>query len=297
MRDYGKVSPQFWIGKTGKLLRGDVQAQLLALYLMTSPHANMIGVFHCPIAYMAHETGLPLEGASKALQSLIDSDFCTYDAENEYVFVHEFAAHQVGESLAASDNRCKGVRNELSKVPKGQCWQGFIDRYRSEFHLDDSAPDARGYEAPSKPLRSQKQKQEQKDIYVASETLPTDEPAAQPAGGGLPAVDTSLIVDLYHEVLPELPRARLMTDSRRRALTKRWRWLFTSRRDDGSMRATTRQEALDWFREFFDRVRDSDWLMGRGARAKGHESWQCDLDFLLSDRGLLAVVEKTAVTA
>jgi hypothetical protein len=69
MRDFGKVNPQFWIGSTGKRLRGNPEAQLVALYLMTCPHANMIGVFHCPILYISHETGLPLEGASKGLRS------------------------------------------------------------------------------------------------------------------------------------------------------------------------------------------------------------------------------------
>ena len=78
MRDYAKVLPSFWIGPSGKKLRGDMEAQLLALYLMTSPHANMIGVYHCPILYMAHETGMPLEGATKALQRLCEAGFCHY---------------------------------------------------------------------------------------------------------------------------------------------------------------------------------------------------------------------------
>lgn len=155
MRDYGKVSPQFWIGKTGKALRGNAEAQILALYLMTSPHANMIGVYHCPIAYMAHETGLTIEGSSKALQSLIEIDFCTFDADDEYVFVHQFALHQVGESLSTTDKRCKGVENELAKVPKNQCWQAFRARYAVPYNLQVT-------EAPSKPLASQKQKQKQK---------------------------------------------------------------------------------------------------------------------------------------
>jgi hypothetical protein len=155
MRDYGKVSPQFWIGKTGKSLRGEADAQILALYLMTSPHANMIGVYHCPIAYMAHETGLTIEGASKSLQRLVELDFCTFDADDEYVFVHQFALHQVGESLSTSDKRCKGVENELAKVPKNQCWQSFRARYAVPYNLPLT-------EAPSKPLASQKQKQKQK---------------------------------------------------------------------------------------------------------------------------------------
>jgi hypothetical protein len=162
MRDYGKVSPQFWIGRTGKALRGNAEAQVLALYLMTSPHANMIGIYHCPVAYMAHETGLSLEGASKALQSLIEADFCTFDAVDEYVFVHQFALHQVGESLLPTDKRCKGVENELAKVPKNQCWQSFRARYAEPYNLPIASQNASPSEVPPKPLPSQKQKQKQK---------------------------------------------------------------------------------------------------------------------------------------
>jgi hypothetical protein len=180
MRDYGKVSPQFWIGKTGKSLRGNPDAQLLALYLMTSPHSNMIGVYHCPIAYMAHETGMTFEGASKALQCLIEADFCTFDAEDEYVFVHQFAIHQIGESLDPKDKRGKGVENELAKVPKNQCWQAFIDRYAVPYNLQIVRPEASPFEAPSKPLRSQKQEQEQKQKSSAPS-------AKSPKGSRLPA--------------------------------------------------------------------------------------------------------------
>lgn len=177
MRDYGKVSPQFWVGRTGKALRGNVEAQIVALYLMTSPHANMIGVFHCPIAYIAHETGLPIEGASKGLQSLIEADFCTYDTDLEMVFVHEFASHQVGESLDPNDKRCKGVENELAKVPKGQCWQAFRARYAVPYNLPNLVPAPSPIEAPSEPLGSQKQeqKQEQKKRRPKAVAIPLPE--------------------------------------------------------------------------------------------------------------------------
>ena len=155
MRDYGKVSPQFWVGKTGKRLRGDMEAQIVALYLMTSPHANMIGVFYCPVDYIAKETGIPIEGASKALARLSEADFCTFDAESEYVFVHRFAANQIGEDLKPADKRVQGVINELAKVPKGQCWQAFRARYAVPYHLPIegvlSKPPASPSEAPSKP--------------------------------------------------------------------------------------------------------------------------------------------------
>jgi hypothetical protein len=150
VREYGKVSPQFWIGRTGKALRGNPDAQIVALYLMTSPHANMIGVFHCPIAYIAHETGLTIEGASKGLRSLIEADFCTYDDDAEYVCVHEFAAYQVGDSLDPLDKRCKGVENELAKVPKGPCHQAFRARYAVPFNLPIPTEAGKPPRSPSK---------------------------------------------------------------------------------------------------------------------------------------------------
>ena len=161
MRDYSVVSPRFWIGATGKELRGNAHAQVLALYLMTSPHANMIGVFHCPLIYMAHETGLGMEGASKALQSLIEAKFCTYEESSEMVFVHRMAAFQIGDHLSEQDKRCKGVEREWNNIPSRQLQQAFFAIYSVAFHLPKQSKKARGTEAPSKPPRSQEQEQEQ----------------------------------------------------------------------------------------------------------------------------------------
>ena len=172
MRDYGVVSPRFWIGATGKALRGNAPAQVLALYLMTSPHANMIGVFHCPLIYMAHETGLGMEGASKALQSLIEAEFCTYEESSETVFVHRMAAFQVGDQLSAQDKRCKGVEREWSNIPSAQLRQAFFAIYSGAFHLPKQAKKTRGTEAPSKAPRSQEQEQDQEQDQETPQ-LPT----------------------------------------------------------------------------------------------------------------------------
>ncbi|EEW4485717.1 replication protein [Escherichia coli] len=76
MRDYAKVSPRFWLGETGRELRkAGAEAQVVAFYLMTSPHANMLGLYYLPVLYLAHETGLGLEGASKGLQRGFEGAF------------------------------------------------------------------------------------------------------------------------------------------------------------------------------------------------------------------------------
>lgn len=160
MRDYGVVSPKFWIGETGKALRGNPEAQLVALYLMTCPHANMIGVFHCPLVYIAHETGLSFEGASKALASLCEAQFCTFDEASDTVFVHRMAAYQVGESLKAEDNRVKSVVKEWQNIAAHRLQQAFFAIYSEAFHLPDSSKKTSPSKAPKKPLRSQEQEQD-----------------------------------------------------------------------------------------------------------------------------------------
>ncbi len=165
MRDYAKVAPQFWTGRTGKLIRSlGHEAQVLALYLMTGPNANMIGLYYLPIPTMAHETGSPLEGASKALRSLCEVDFCAYDEDAEVVWVREMARFQIGESLDGKDKRIAGVMREFESVPKSRLHNDFWSRYSEPFSLparELDKPLRRGFEGPSEPLRSQDQDQDQ----------------------------------------------------------------------------------------------------------------------------------------
>lgn len=160
MRDYGTIAPQFWIGTTGKRLRGDKDAQLLAAYLPTSPHASATGVYHCPVLYMAHETGLTLEEASKALRRLSEEGFCEYDEASETVFVIKMAEHQIGETVKPSDKRHAWLKKELEKMPKAFKTR-FLTIYGVAFNLVDPSQSGSPSEDPSKPLRSQEQEQEQ----------------------------------------------------------------------------------------------------------------------------------------
>ena len=109
----------------------------------------------------------------------------------------------------------------------------------------------------------------------------------------LPTCPTQALIDLYHELLPTLPAVRLQTESRTKALRRTWDWCLTSRRADGSRRAETAEQALTWFRDYFARAAENDFLMGRTPRSGEHANWRCDIDFLLTERGMKHVIEKT----
>lgn len=156
MRDYAKVSPKMWHGKTMKELRKCPEGLVVGLYLMTSPQSNMLGLFMQPLMYMAYETGLTLEGASKGLKHCIEAGFCSYDEASEFVWVHEMAKYQIADELKASDLRCKGIQKEYDGLPDNPFLGPFFDRYAEAFKMTNRRPE----QAPCKPLRSQEQEQE-----------------------------------------------------------------------------------------------------------------------------------------
>ncbi len=178
MRDYSKVAPAFWTGDTGRRLRAaGPECQLLALFLLTGPSANMIGLYHLPVEVIALYLGCPLEGASKALRRVCATGFAFHDPIREEVYVPQMAAHQIGATLSPMDKRVKGVARELSNFRKSAFYMDFHERYREAYHLPEPCccrPEASPLEGASKPLRSQEQEQEQEQ---------EEPPPAPPPGG------------------------------------------------------------------------------------------------------------------
>jgi hypothetical protein len=173
MRDYAKVNPQFWIGKTGKALRGrGVATQCVALYLMTCPHANMLGLYYLPKVLIAHETGLGRKAMERGLAGCVDAGFCEYDEASEMVWVVEMAKFQIAATLKENDLRCRGVQNEFDSLPENPYLDAFHEKYGEAFFMTPRLARSKELEAPLKPLpspseapfkplRSQEQEQEQ----------------------------------------------------------------------------------------------------------------------------------------
>lgn len=80
-------------------------------------------------------------------------------------------------------------------------------------------------------------------------------------------------------------------------MRKLWAWVLTSTKTDGSRRATTADEAVEWLRAYFARAAENDFLMGRNGRSGEHANWTADFDFLLTERGMKHVIERTEAQA
>ncbi|WP_457097534.1 hypothetical protein [Lysobacter sp. P5_B9] len=294
MRDYGKVSGKFWTGETGKkLIAAGHEALVVALYLMTSPHANMIGLYYLPLIYLAHDTGLGIEGASKGLASAIEAGFCAYDQKSECVFVHAMAKYQIAEALKPDDKRCKGVENEIAKLPKGALVQAFHDRYAVVFNL------ATLPESPSKPLRSQEQEQEQEaEKQPSSSAAPNDaEPSVkrQERGQRLAAVTDDAIEAFNASKLVKPHGGALATVSAKVGRESRQRQVQRCIAVARQICAEDYQAdgvVGEFWADYWAVAHADDFHSGRQRGGKGHENWSPDFEFLTRPATMLKLYDR-----
>ena len=268
MRDYGKVAPQFWTGKTGKALRGDSEAQVVAMYLMTSPHANMIGVYHLPMLYLSHETGLSIEGASRGLAKCVELGFCVYDDESETVFVVEMAAHQVGEELKESDNRVKSVGRQYKSISSPVIADAFHARYGEPFNLESP------YEAPSKGLVKGLQKP----------PSPAPAPALVSVKAG--STDAQAILSAYHEILPACQAVAVLGPKRERRIAEAAKQARKVCREQGWP-----YDPAEFWTAYFTECAGDEWLRGDKPNPN-NPAWRQKLDTLIDETRFTQVMDR-----
>lgn len=321
MREYGIVSPFFWIGKTGRALRKHPYAQRVAMYLMTAPSAEMTGVFYCPLLTILNDVGSPFEGALKgdltpvegganplegvaqAISTLMKLNFCFYDFESEFVFVTEMARWQVAEKLKPKDNRVSNIKKLVSKMPKSIAAR-FVERYNEDFCLDlflesygetlteNESPS----EAPLKALGSQEQEQDQEqNIYISdtsvslvkSSEVACDDSETQKIETTREACPYEKIADVYNEVLGDrLGHCMKLTPMRKTNVRARW---LEAKKEGWFEDDPT---GVEFFRRYFIHVSGSNFLMGNKKPRLGESTaWRASFDFLFKSENFTKIRE------
>ena len=282
MRDYGKVHTSFWTSDTIRSLSED--GRMLAFYLLTNPHGTIAGVFRLPDGYVCEDMQWDAERVSKGFAELFAKGFATRCNITKWVVLHK---HYEWNPLENPNQRKSAVKIANS-IPAECSWKLEYMRVSADILGLSVEPKLEPFANPLQTLS------QSGTVTVTGDIEPKGSVPSQPKK---PTCPTSSIVNLYHEILPEMPTARLMPESRKKAISKFWNFVLTSEKTDGSRRATTHDEAIAWVGDFFNRARDNDFLMGRGGKSVGHENWQCDIDFLMTDKGMKHVIEKTKETA
>lgn len=98
-----------------------------------------------------------------------------------------------------------------------------------------------------------------------------------------PACPTEEIIALYHEHLPMLPRAEVISPARKKAISGRWR--------DVVAEGMSRIEALGLFEAVFKTAARSQFLTGRAPAQKDRQTFRADLDWLMTPKYFPRVAE------
>lgn len=111
---------------------------------------------------------------------------------------------------------------------------------------------------------------------------PTNEPekkltAVAVAKPSRTVVPIKQVVELYHEILPELPTVQKMTKTREGYIRQRWR--------DGDL------PTLEAWRNYFSYVRESPFLMGRVNGSGDKPPFRADLEWLVRPANFAKVAE------
>ncbi len=112
MREYGSVHTCFWTHFAIQSLSNE--AKLLALYLLTGPHTNMLGCFRLPTGYISEDLNWCVDSVVQRLEELFQIDFAQYDTSYHWILIPQFLVWNPIEN----PNQGKSIRRLFEQVPK-----------------------------------------------------------------------------------------------------------------------------------------------------------------------------------
>ncbi len=285
MRDYGKVHTSFWTSTTIRELSEDGRA--LAMYLLTSPHGTIAGVFRLPDGYASEDLQWSSERVCKGFAELFDKGFATRCEQTKWVWVTKHFEWNPPEN----PNQRKSVSKVVAQIPDGCGWKLDFMRVCAEFAGAEAKKKQNPFETLSRPFRNQEQDKEEANASLSPAELDDDPTPAEDLddeGNRLPACPHRELIELFGKRLPQLaqPKPELWNGKNADAMRARWRWVLTAKKPSGQRYATNREEALNFFDRFFGYVATCPHLVGQNSRG-----WEATLAWLVTAGNFTKVME------
>ena len=286
MAEYRTLKMDFWSDPFVEDLPS--AAKLLYVYLITSPHTNNLGVLEITRRRIAYETGLDEATVDLHLAQLEESE--KLFSVDGLIWLTNFVRHQTSTSpkiLTTLRRMAAGIRSKrLSGIIRK--WYPHLFGEAADMVSEGENSDPIPYTYPIDTVRIPsgelelelelgKGKGRGMGRGRGQKTSPGLSPATPSAAPPPPIqpeeISCQAIVDVYHEVLPELPRVRMLTAARQKAIRSR-------------LRSDADRRDLEWWRRYFLAVRPCRFLFGANNR-----NWTASFDFLISQKGMAGVLE------
>lgn len=127
MRDYGKVHSSFWTSDTIRGMSED--ARFLALYLLTSPHGTISGVFRLPDGYVCEDLQWSSERVSLTLSELLEKGFANRCETTKWVYICKHFEWNKPEN----PNQRKSAKKIALSIPDTCSWKPLFMQAWADF--------------------------------------------------------------------------------------------------------------------------------------------------------------------
>lgn len=108
---YSKIDALFWSDEKTRAMSPD--ARYIVLYLLTTPHRNILGCYHLPKLYIMADTKLSQSKFNTAWKEVLKSGMVKYDEASEMILVCNFIKYNPLEN----PNQVKGAISKLKEMP------------------------------------------------------------------------------------------------------------------------------------------------------------------------------------
>lgn len=146
MRDYGKVHTSFWTSESIRPLSED--AKFMVLYLLTSQHGTISGVFRLPYGYICDDLSWNVERVKSTVAELLRNGFCNRCETTCWMWIIEHFKWNKPEN----PNQLKSARKIVETIPDKCSWKDGFMRVNAEFLGIKYEPLPNSYETVSKPV-------------------------------------------------------------------------------------------------------------------------------------------------
>ena len=138
MRSFSKLYSDFWVNYDNfEMLGTGIDGQLVALYLQSNAHHNMLGVYYLPLLYISSDLKLSVKKVQIALNKLCKINYCKYDEKTQHVWVCNLAFEQIGRNVGIKDNRIKALQAIWRSLPsKLEFLEEIYNKCHAAFHLE-----------------------------------------------------------------------------------------------------------------------------------------------------------------
>lgn len=135
MRDYGKVHIQFWSSQTIRSMTED--GRMLALYLLTSPHTTLAGVFRLPDGYASEDLGWASERVSEGFKELFRKGFANRCETTKWAWICKHLDWNPPEN----PNQRKAAAKMAASIPDECAWKpDFMRVYGEKLGMEPWTP-------------------------------------------------------------------------------------------------------------------------------------------------------------